>query len=747
MSESTNDLSIKDSGTAAFSLLHPSVQRRLWDMKWTELRPLQVQAINRISLASGDLIISAATASGKTEAAFLPILSKIADEPLGSVRSLYVGPLKALINDQFARINDLCHHLEMPVHDWHGDVSASRKAKLLECPGGVLLITPESLESIFVNRSTALRNLFNGLRFIVIDELHSFLDNERGLHLRSLLSRLRSVIEQPASVRTIGLSATIGDLSIATRYVNEDQPQDVHTIDDKIETRSTKLRIHGYCWEFEEEDKDDNPSVPDELMRFAQDVVQHCKGKSNLIFANSKGDIEELADLCASIGRDEGINDRFLVHHGSLSAAIREDTEATMKEGKPATAFCTSTLEMGIDIGSVSMIGQVDPPWSVASLKQRIGRSGRRKGESQILRMYIRCHQTTPQDDLFDRLHLQLIQAIAVTELMLERWAEPARLPVCDLSTLTQQIISYIFQRGGARADELHRVLCVAGPFRDISTNVFAQLLRQLVEKDVLEQEPEGDLILGLLGESLRKNKGFYAVFNTPSEYSVIYEGTILGTLSSAPEKGERLLFAGRRWQVIDVDPEKLELHVIPAHGWKRPKFSGSGGEIHEKIRKKMREILLGDKKFIYLDDAATSLLESARSAADISHLSQPLISLGPRKTAIMTWTGTRIQQTLVSIFDYLKVEATDKQIAIVIGAPLEKTRATLQQLCETSFNEKVLAYEMLKNGSGAPRRKYDWLLNPELRVTSLTGWLDVQSAKKNIFEAHDDKECTGSGP
>jgi ATP-dependent Lhr-like helicase len=166
-------------------------------MQWTNLRPLQVDAIRYLLQTEGDAILSAATASGKTEAAFLPILSKIAAQPRDSVRVIYVGPLKALINDQFGRIEELCNHLDVPVHRWHGDVPASKKAKLVQNPGGVLLITPESLESLFINRSSALRSLFGGLEFVVVDELHSFLDNERGLHLRSLLSRLNGVAVLP----------------------------------------------------------------------------------------------------------------------------------------------------------------------------------------------------------------------------------------------------------------------------------------------------------------------------------------------------------------------------------------------------------------------------------------------------------------------------------------------------------------------------------------------------------------------
>jgi Lhr-like helicase len=197
---SANQMPGGERAASAFGMLHPGVQRQLWRMGWKSLRPLQVNTIHAILGGGGHVILSAATASGKTEAAFLPILSRIAQEPRGSVRAMYLGPLKALINDQFGRVEELCTHLEVPVYHWHGDVSAKEKAQLVEQPGGVLLITPESLESLFVNRSQYLSRLFGGLRFVVIDELHSFLDNERdrtGLWTRKGLRRLRGLRLSP----------------------------------------------------------------------------------------------------------------------------------------------------------------------------------------------------------------------------------------------------------------------------------------------------------------------------------------------------------------------------------------------------------------------------------------------------------------------------------------------------------------------------------------------------------------------
>ncbi|HEX8522067.1 MAG TPA: DEAD/DEAH box helicase [Tepidisphaeraceae bacterium] len=710
------------------------MQRQLWRMGWKELRQLQVDAIRLLLQTQDHLVLCAATASGKTEAAFLPILSQIAEAPSGSVRALYIGPLKALINDQFMRVQELCEHLDVPVHSWHGDVSASRKEKLVKDPGGVLLITPESLESVFVNRSPFLKKLFGGLQFIVIDELHSFLDNERGLHLRSLLCRLQLLDDAHKDVRRVGLSATIGDVNLAKKYLFQEHPERVHVVDDKTIRKETKLKVHGYRSrprEDEDEAKLGEMKPTDEMLRLAADVVKHCNGTANLVFANAKGDVEEYAELCRQHARQNGLQDLYLVHHGSLSAEIREDTESTMKAGARATTFCSSTLEMGIDIGSVKMVGQIGAPWSVAALKQRMGRSGRKDTEARILRLYLRCREPQHDSDLFDRLHLHLVQAIAITELMLDGWVEPPSPPNCDLSTLTQQIISVIAQMGGTTAARIYQTLCASGAFADIGPILFQQLLDCLIEQDVIEQMSEGDLILGLEGERIRKDAGFYAVFQTPQEFAVLHEGRRIGKLQCAPERDEHLLFAGRRWLVTEVDQKRLELHVIPASGWKRPRFAGGVGEIHPQIRIKMRELLTAGHMPAYLDTEAATLLQEAREAAAATKLgSTRSVVLGPTTTALMTWTGSRIQRTLRAMFALHGVDAQDEGIALVFKLPARAVAEQAKGLLGQNWQTRALAQVI------EPRhyRKYDELLDDDLIDESvIRDRLDAAGAKETL--------------
>lgn len=271
-------------------------------MKWTTLRPMQVDAIHSILGSDAHLIISAITAGGKTEAAFLPILSNIVEDYSGSVRALYVGPLKALINDQFFRLELLCEHAEIPVHKWHGDVGQSAKHKVLDSPGGILLITPESIESLFINHPDKLDKLFSRLTYIVIDEMHAFLGTVRGAHLRSLLARLMQRTNH--NIRIIGLSATLGDTVLAKRWIDCRNPDNVRMIIGK-EDKTVKYCIKGYRrLETGEEHSEAGPDArnPQSIgtkddFRLAQDLINTFTGKTTLVFANNRQQLELYADL------------------------------------------------------------------------------------------------------------------------------------------------------------------------------------------------------------------------------------------------------------------------------------------------------------------------------------------------------------------------------------------------------------------------------------------------------------------
>lgn len=639
--------------SAAFSKLHPKIQEAVWNQRWEELRPLQVSAIEAVLDSSDHLILAAATASGKTEAAFLPILSQLASDSADSVQALYISPLKALINDQFRRLEDLCAHSEIPVHRWHGDVNNGDKKRLRQSPGGVLLITPESLESQFVNHDRHLSRIYAHLRFVIIDELHAFLDNVRGIHLRSLLARLEIAVG--VTPRMVGLSATIGDFFPARIFLCHEAPETVRVLEDVSQSKELRIGLKAFLDAPEPVEGDGTSTAPRAdapagLEAIAADVAQRFRGDSNLIFCNSRRQTELLADkLCQLAARECWARNPFLLHHGSLSRDLREDAEKELKSGQPVTAICTSTLEMGIDIGSVRTVGQVGPTWSVASLVQRLGRSGRRDGDPQTLRLYTLDEPVTQLSSLTDRLYPELIRAIALLELHRERWLEPPENARFHFSTFVHQVFSVCRQTGGATAAHLHDVLCLRGAFRQIEAHHFASLLRGLAASQLIEQMPTGELILAPAGERIVESYDFYAAFASRIEYRVEHDGQPIGVLEqdNIPAEGEFLLFAGRRWRVELIDHQGKRVSVKPAKGWKQPRFAGGIGGLHPRVAQQMKRVLIGDSGFPYLNTKATQLLDDARQAFADAGLATHDTVMNLSGVEWFPWQGSRVLLTL----------------------------------------------------------------------------------------------------
>ena len=314
--------SSSDSAAGVFEQLHPVVQRWIWDKGWTALRDIQGDAIDAVLNGRTDILIAASTASGKTEAAFLPVLSRLAETPGEGVRALYVGPLKALINDQFQRLEDLCERLQMPVTKWHGDASAAQKRRLREKPAGILLITPESFEAMFVRRPESLGRMFGALDFVVIDELHAFLDAERGVQLASLLKRLDA--ETGRKPRRIGLSATIGDLPLAAAWLRPTAPASVKVIESHASSAPLQLQIRGVV-EVDDPAKVVAVEVGAErpttaLSAIADHIFRTLRAKGNhLVFAGSRRNTEALSDCLRVMCEDAQVPNEFFPHHGNLS--------------------------------------------------------------------------------------------------------------------------------------------------------------------------------------------------------------------------------------------------------------------------------------------------------------------------------------------------------------------------------------------------------------------------------------------
>lgn len=659
--------------SAGFRRLHEQVQRWVWDQGWSDLRDIQERAIDPILDGGRDVIIAAATAGGKTEAAFLPICSRVVKEPTGSVRALYVSPLKALINDQFDRLDRLCERLEIPVHRWHGDVSSSHKRQVLSDPAGILLITPESLEALFVLRGTAISRLLSRLDFVVVDELHSFIGAERGKQLQSLLSRVELVLRR--RVPRIALSATLGDMDLAAEFLRPGRTLPCDILVSNESGQEVRLQIRGYQVKAPDPvterdgaaiDALDDAAVP----MIATHLFEALRGKDNLVFANSRRNVEIYGDHLRVMCEQAHLPNEFWPHHGSLSKELREHAEKVLKDPTiPASVVCTTTLEMGIDIGSVATIAQVGVPPSVAGLRQRLGRSGRR-GEPSVMRIYIEEPELEPGSPPQDRLRAELVEAVAMVRLLMMKWCEPPNAGALHLSTLVQQVLSLIAQYGGATAADAWRVLCRDGAFPAVTQETFIQLLRELGKHDLVTQSADGTLLLGVRGERMANHYSFYTAFVTPEEYHLVSGGHELGTLpiSHPLSNGSYIIFAGQRWRVVDVDVERRIVELEPSPAGRAPRFTGGGAEVHERVRQEMKAVYESPDVSAFLDSTARSLLQEGRDAYAAYHLADTPFVEYEGNVALFCWAGDRVLDTLLVQLRDRELPVERDGVAIIVN-------------------------------------------------------------------------------
>ena len=759
----SSSTSVSEAGpSSAFTRLHPRMQRWIYDRGWTSLHDAQERAIGPIVDGDRDVIIAAATATGKTEAAFLPILSNLAGgadrkasverdpwtaydpwaepatgNPVG-VQVLYVSPLKALINDQYQRLEQICERVDIPVHRWHGDVSAAAKQKLVTEPSGVLLITPESLEATFVNRGPLVPRLFAGLRYIVIDELHSFLATQRGAQLQSLMNR----VEPAARLRPprIGLSATLGDMWQAAAFLRPPDPEQVLVVESKSDHRGLMLQLRGYVATpppvsaaeagqaggrvtVEETERGDAVAI-------AEHLFGHLRGQDNLVFANTRNQVETYADLLARRSDRERVPNEFWPHHGNLSKDLRETVEAQMKDRtRPATAVSTSTLELGIDIGSVTSVAQIGPPPSVASLRQRLGRSGRRDYPA-VLRLYISEPPLDTRSLPVDRLRCGVVQTIAMVRLMLEQWLESPEDPGFNYSTLIQQIMSVIAQHGGATATDLHRALCGSGPFHLVDEARFARLLRAMASHDLLIQTPEGLLLHGTAGERLVNHYRFYTAFHTADEWRVMIRGETLGTIPiyRPLREGALLIFAGKRWKVAGVDRSARVVEVERSGGGVPHFFGGEVPAVSGRVRAEMVTVYRSTDIPLWLDTNAQQLLAEGRATFDRLRLSDTLALAHESEVLLFPWTGDRALHTAAVALSGQGLETSVEGPAIRIhGARTEQVTAALGDLLD---NPPPTPTELAAVIENREIDKWDWVLDETLACESAGArLLDVDGA------------------
>lgn len=712
------------SHSTSFGLLDERIQRYIWMEGWHELREVQEESIPLILKRETDVLITAATASGKTEAVFLPALTRLLSEGHPDRLIIYVSPLKALINDQFFRIERLCSHLEINVWPWHGDISSSRKAKFLRNPSGILLITPESLEAFLCRRGTSVGGVFAHTEFMVIDEFHAFIGTERGKQLQSLMHRIESAVG--STIPRIALSATLGDKEVAARYLR-DGGRSVSIVNSKGNL-DLKMRIGGYLERSPVEDyfrnMDRRPEEVEEPSliverRIADHLFVNMRGSNNLIFPNRRDKVELYTHLLSECAAAHGVPNEFWPHHGNLSKEIREETERALKSTeRPATAICTSTLELGIDIGTIRNVAQIGAPPSVASLRQRLGRSGRRSGESATLYGYVIEQELTLRSGILSRLRISTVQFSAMTQLLLEGWFEPPPPGGLHLSTFVQQLLSSIAQHGGIGPWEAYRLLSgVGASFSTVAPEQFKILLRHLATQRLIIQDPSGVLLLGEIGERFVNHHDFYAVFATDDEYRLVNRQRTLGSLPVRYliRPGQRIIFAGRTWMIAEVDRQSKTIVVELTKGGVPPIFSEGTGNVHEVVRERMLQILDSDDDYPFLDKQASTFLNEGRRTYKSLELHTVTVMDQGLTVLLLTWLGDDSNEALVCLMAHRGFTAWNSGIGVEIVKGTATTQGVLDVLKAISVVPLPADEDLLRGEEDIRQLKWDWALPEDL--------------------------------
>ena len=630
-----------------FYRLSPFIREYIYNHNWQTLRPVQAAACQVLFDTDYHLLLASGTASGKTEAAFFPILSDLYENPPATVGALYIAPLKALINDQFERLGELCEESGIPVFHWHGDVSQSEKDRLVKSPAGILQITPESLQALILRRHNLLVPLFADLRYVVVDEMHAFMRNDRGLQVLALIEQLERL--SGSHPRRIGLSATVGDVDAACAWLSAGS--DRETAAPELPPQSAVWRLSMEHFTIDQPLTEHAADAETEAPRGADAgysyIFERCterRGASkSLIFAGSREEAEVVCATLRQYSEAKKIPDRFLIHHGNLSTAIREDAEARMKdETAPCHTVTTATLELGIDIGKLERAFQLDSPATVSSFLQRMGRTGRR-GLPPEMRFVFREEPPEDRAPLPQLFPWKLLQGIAIVALYAEdRFVEPPRKVSYPFSLLYHQTLSILSYSGELLPSELARKVLSLAVFREVSQEDYKLFLRHLIGLGHIEVTAERGLIVGVKAEKIVNNYKFFATFQESEEFSVHSGSEELGTVVSPPPVGERLAIAGRVWDIKDIDIRKKQVFVTPVKGVVPAFFGLCPGDIHTRVLEKMREVLISEKDYPYLRPSARNRLSEARKFAAAARLGEArLVPLGGDAWCLFPWLGT----------------------------------------------------------------------------------------------------------
>lgn len=603
-----------------FARLHPSVQYLVAEvLRFPGLRPVQAAVIDPV-LDGRDAVVLAPTAGGKTEAAMFPVLSRVLAARLPPVSALWICPLRALLNNVEARLVRMAEAVGLRVGKWHGDVPSALRKGIIDEPPDILMITPESIEVLLISPAGHGETLLGNVRIAVVDEVHAFAGDPRGAHLMSILARLEGRGAHP--IQRIGLSATVGNPTALSQWLAGDHTESAPAVVAPGGERKTPIfRFH----------------VAQGTRAAAAKVRDLGREQKKLVFVESRTRAEELARVLHELGVTTH------VHHSSVGRARRDEAESVFENARDATLVATSSLELGIDVGDLDHIFQLDAPATVASLAQRIGRTGRRAG-------------TSPQLTFIAEAPEDLLLALALASLHREGWVEDLRPSRRAWLVGVHQIFARLLEKGGATRGTLVAGLAKVPSFVDIPATEWAGLLDHLTEEGWIE-DVEGALVLGRRAEKTFGARNFfrlYAVFDAPDSVVVRHGNDEVGTLQrwfAMQLVGTQRLFrlAGRSWEAVEVDLAHGVVRAEPAGRGLVPTWSGRPGAYGRTVCERILAILQARDVPEGIDDAAAHCLDKARQAAAPAERG---VVIEADRTVWHTYAGGRINAVLARLLE-----------------------------------------------------------------------------------------------
>lgn len=682
----------------SYELLNRDLKKYIYDSAWPSLTKIQEASVNRVFTTKNNLILAAPTASGKTEAAFLPVISKVSNWNNG-LKIIYISPLIALINDQFKRVNKLCNDMNISVTSWHGEASRTKKDKLIENPEGIILITPESIEAMLDLRPGEAMHLFRDVDWIIIDEIHSFIGNNRGIHLQSLIQRIsKFIINEP---RFIGMSATLNmeDFIYCKSFFGGNRETDI-LLDNKRNKLTSTISYH-------------DSNIENKAVDAIKEIYDYSKKESMLVFPNSRGEVESIAVGLKKLAKNDLSDVRYFAHHSSISKDMRMIAEDFAKNSmrRLFTIICTSTLELGIDIGSVDSIVQYNAPHSASSLAQRLGRSGRVSKHSIL--------------HLIGTDKWSMIQGLSALDLYERGKIDSIGRIIKPYDVLAQQMLSILMEKSSIRYEDLLEINKKFQCWRDIEDSEIKNLVDYMIKNNYIEIV-ESEAIIGTESEYLLRNREFFSHFETTEDYSVYNGECKIGTLPISPmiKLDQNILLSASIWKIESIDYKGKKIYVKKALDGKAPIFFGEGGYVSNEIRENMKNILKDSKKFVTYGDDVKKLLEKLANGniGDRFEENGYTWSYEGEDLGLRTFKGTLINQTITLLLNMKIGEINrfnlDDHLTFIKGKGI---KTVFSELIKDKFEKSDIKSYLKENieitEQFLSKNKYSLLLPNQLKI------------------------------